>query len=103
MDYVTALTEEEWDDICEGLMKYRRVLDASRGEHHVRARIERILSARASTLERRIEKRVRDWFYSTSESYAGAPGSEAWIKGMLGYIMVGPGSITGAQDADDVD
>lgn len=105
MDHVTALTLEEWENICDGLMKYRWSTEHApvKAERHVRARIERILSARASTLESRIEKRIRDWFASTSESYAGAPGSDAWIAGMLGYIMVGPGSITGIDSHDDVD
>lgn len=44
-------------------------------------------------IARAAEKRIRDWLASTSEFYAGPVGSDAWIKGLAGYITQGPGAV----------
>lgn len=45
-------------------------------------------------LERRVRNRIDDWFYSTSEYYAGPVGSEDWRRGLVNYIVYGPDSLT---------
>lgn len=40
-----------------------------------------------------LRKRTYDWLDSTSEVYASQSGRDVWVRGLVGYLMNGPGSL----------
>lgn len=47
-----------------------------------------------SAIEVALRKRLDDYLRSTFETHTQPVGSEAWRKGLVGYLMRGPGSLT---------
>lgn len=45
-----------------------------------------------------IERRIRDWLWSTSEMYAGPVGSDEWVEGLARYLANNPHAPTAGSE-----